>query len=158
MTRVLLLSALLVAPAFAADAPALPPVPDGKTRLIVIRESSFSGMLAQARFSVDGNGVGSLGNGDGAAFDGAPGELELSVGNSLNWYGGMKATLTTAAGETHYIAISPNGWSIGPKAHDAEGPLTFGRVICSGSWCLTQLSDADAAPLLKDTTIEPPKN
>lgn len=155
--RALILLVLLAAPAFADAAATLPPVPDGKTRLVVIRESSFAAALSSLRVSANGNSLGSVGNGDAVAFDVTPGDLEIGLGNSLNWWGHLGAGLKTAAGETHYLHVWPRSMLAGRPAGEKGGALDDGHTICDGSWCVALIGEDEAMPLLNDVSVEGPK-
>jgi hypothetical protein len=136
-------------PAVGAEAPmpanpllAMPAIPKGMARLVVIRPSSFRSALVNARIRVEGETVGWVKNGHVAVADVASGSIEVQIDNPLN-FGHTSVPIVVAEGQTQYMLLKPTIVYLGVIGQIDYGEMKKEHQLCDGDWCVDLLSPDD---------------
>jgi hypothetical protein len=89
------------------------PIPEGKARVIINRQSTALYVGSPATISLNGQNVADVGSGGRAVFDVPAGSNVLAVSAPL-YPGEYKFKLDAARGQTYALEVGPRDASVGP--------------------------------------------
>lgn len=146
-------------PKFAQISDHLQPVQDTKTRLVFFRTSHFVGSAISAHIKINGEKVGTLGNGAVLIVDRQPGDLAITIEQPIS-FSGLQFVLKTNAGSELYIEVaSGDADDFFEKA--GALPYLLGGLRaqdvnqhCGADWCAAIRNRDEALPKLSELELE----
>lgn len=151
--RIFTALAALLALTSAALADPLPPLDPANARVVIVRESSVMGAIANAKVYLGDEKIGAVASGEVLVFDHAPGHFDLVFDNPLNFFGGdLKVPIDLTAGQTVYVKLGGMIGRMGAVGAEIEAEHAK-TATCSKDWCATTIPADTAATLMSGMTV-----
>lgn len=153
MVKTLLALLALTSVALADTAAPLPPLDPANARVVIVRDTSVMGAIANAKVYLDKDKIGAVANGEVLIFDHAPGHFDLVFDNPLNFFGGdLTLPIDLTAGQTLYVKLGGMIGRMGAVGADIEAEHAK-TATCSKDWCATPIPADMAATLMTGMTV-----